>query len=84
MIILRDITVFGWQSKYCSQLIVNVPSSQVVISEKRGRSFYLPDDLYKKLRAFTTHMQLAGVINNRHVVLGVLMSLIKTELMMCI
>ena len=55
-------------------------SSQIVISEKRGRPLYLPDELCKKRRTFITHMGMAGGTINRHVIFGVLMGLIKSDL----
>ena len=77
---LRESTVCGWLNKYRSQLEAKVQSSQIVISEKRGRALYLPDELDKKLRTFITHMRMAGGTINRHVIFGVLVGLIKSDL----
>jgi len=74
------LVIGGWLNKYRSQLKANLPSSRIVISEKRGRPLYLPDELDKKLRAFITYMRMAGGIINRHVIFGVLMGLIKSDL----
>ena len=53
---LRESTVCSWLNKHRPQLEAKVQSSQIVISEKRGRPLYLPDELDKKLRTFITHM----------------------------
>ena len=77
---LLESTVNGWLNKYRSQLEAKVQSSQIVISEKRGLPIYLPDELDKKLRTFITHMRMAGGTINHLVISGVLLGLIKSDL----
>ena len=40
----------GWLKKFRGKLTRKVPSHEVVISKKRGRPLYLPDELDEKLR----------------------------------
>lgn len=57
-----------------------MPNSQIVISERTGHPLYLPEKLDKKLRVFITHMRMTGGTINRHVVFGILMGLMKSDL----
>ena len=77
---LQESIVHGWLNKYRSQLEAKFKSSQIVIPKKRERPLYLPDELDKKLRTFITHKQKAGGTINRHMIFGVLMGLIKSDL----
>ena len=69
----------GWL-KFRGKLTRKVPSDEVVISKKRGRPLYLPDELDEKLRTFLIAQRRAGGNINRHTVYGVLMGLIKSNL----
>ena len=53
---LRESTVRGWLNKYCLQPKAKVQSLEIIISKKRGRPLYLPNELDKKLCTFITHM----------------------------
>ena len=77
---LRESTVRGWLSKYRAELKLKVRDYLIVISQKRGRPLFLPDELDMKLRTFITHLRTAGGSINRHVIFGVLMGLIKSDL----
>ena len=57
-----------------------MPSEEVVISKKRGRPLYLPEELDEKLQTFLISQRRAGGNINRHTVYGVLMDLIKSNL----
>ena len=70
----------GWWKKFRGKLTRKVPSDEVVISKKRGRPLYLPDELDEKLRTFLIAQRRAGGNINRHTVYGVLMGLIKSNL----
>ena len=70
----------GWLKKFRGKLTRKVPSDEVVISKKRGRPLYLPDELDEKLRTFLIAQRRAGGNINRHTVYGVLMGLIKSNL----
>ena len=79
---LAESTIRGWLVKYRSQL-KNTPQSaleHVTIGAKRGRPLLLSDDLDFKLRSFLTNLRTAGGTINRHVLYGVLMGLIKSDL----
>ena len=78
---LTKCTVDGWLRKYRFQLRVNVPNQHIVLFAKRGRPFYLHEELDKNLHAFFTHTQMAGRTINCHVAFGVLIGLIKGDLM---
>ena len=69
-------TVRGSLKKYLSQLGANVRNSQIVVSAKRGRPLYLPDELDKRLSEYITHRQMENGTINGHMVFGVLMGLI--------
>ena len=61
----------------------NTPQSaleHVTIGAKRGRPLLLSDDLDFKLRSFLTNLRTGGGTINRHVLYGVLMGLIKSDL----
>ena len=45
-------TVRGWLKTFRGELTCKVPSEDVVISKKRGRPLYLPEQLDEKLRTF--------------------------------
>ena len=70
----------GWLKKFRGKLTRKVPSDEVVISKKRGRPLYLPDELDEKLRTFLIAQRRAGGNINRHTVYGVLMGLVKSNL----
>ena len=78
---LTENIIDGWLKKYHSQLEANVLNSQIVVSAKRRSSLYLSKEFDKKLRAFVTHLQMAGGTINHHVVFGVLFGLINSDLM---
>ena len=77
---LTENTVDGLLKKYRSQLEANVLNSKIVVSAMRGRPLCLSEELDKKLRAFLTHMRMAGGTINHHVVFGVLIGLIDSDL----
>ena len=79
---LTESTVRGWLTKYMSQL-KNTPQivpQDVQIGTKRGRPLLLPEELDFKLRSFIINLRTAGGTINRHVLYGVLMGLIKSDL----
>ena len=56
------------------------PAECVIISQARGRLLLLPAELDEKLRLFITNMRTAGGTINKHVIYGILMGLIKSEM----
>ena len=76
-------TLRGWLKKYRSQPRANLPNSKIVISAKIGALLYLPEQLDKKFHAFITHLGMTSGTNNLHVAFGVLMGLIKSDLITC-
>ena len=70
-----------WLLNYRVELKKSSPGCVLpVISAKRGRPLLLPDDLDEKLRIFINNTRTAGGAVNKHVVYGILMGLIKSEL----
>ena len=72
-----------WAVKYRSKLKNTtqiLPTEHVTIGAKRGRPLLLLDDLDFKLRSFLTNLRTADGTINRHVLYGVLMGLIKSDL----
>ena len=56
------------------------PAECVIISQARGRLLLLPAELDEKLRLFITNMRTAGGTINKHVIYGILMGLIKSDM----
>ena len=77
---LSESTVCLWLSKYKLE-IKKKPAECVIISEKRGRPLLLPTELDTKFRLFITNVRTAGGTVNKHVVYGVLMGLVKADLL---
>ena len=77
---ISESTVRGWLKKFRGELTRKVPSEEVVISKKRGRPLYLPEELDEKLRTFLIAQRRPGGNINRHTIYGVLMGLIKCNL----
>ena len=71
---LRESTVRGWL-KMCRE-----KAKERVISQKRGRPLSLPPELDEKLQKVFINLRKAGGSVNRHVVSGVLLGLIKSNL----
>lgn len=79
---LTESTVRGWLTKYMSQL-KNTPQiapQDVQIGTKHRRPLLLPDELDFKLCSFIINLRTAVGTINRHVLYGVLMGLIKSDL----
>ena len=57
-----------------------MPSEEIAISKKRGRPFYLPEELNEKPRTFLIPQRRPGENINRYFVYGMLMGLIKSNL----
>ena len=77
---ISEPSIRRWLSTYRKHLKAKVDSGKIVISERRGRPFSLPEELDSKLRKFLLNIRKAGGRINRHVVSGVLMGLIKSDL----
>ena len=75
---LKESTVCPWVAKYRSE--VKKTSGSVQISERRGRPLLLPEELDTKLHKFITSTRTAGETINKHVIYGILMGLIKSDL----
>ena len=79
---LRESTVRPWLATYRDGLKrKDISSSKIVISKRRGKPLYLPNELDEKLRKFLLNLRRAGGDVNRHVVYGVLMGLVKSNLL---
>ena len=86
---LSESTVRGWVAKYRKELsgtennqftINDSVIALIAIGQKRGRPLSLPTELDAKLRRFNICLREAGGNINRHVIHGVLMGLIKSDL----
>ena len=79
---LTESTIRPWLAKYRSQLKTtsSEDSECIQISETRGRPLLLPNELDRKLRTFITSTRTAGGTINKHVIYGILMGLIKSDL----
>ena len=80
---LTDSTVRAWIAKYRKELSANNGNNEeipITIGQKRGRPLSLPVELVTKLRKFIMSLRNAGGNINRHVVHGILMGLIKSNL----
>ena len=86
---LSESTVRGWVAKYRKELsgtennqftINDSVIAPIAIGQKRGRPLSLPTELDAKLRRFIICLREAGSNINRHVIHGVLMGLIKSDL----
>ena len=73
-------TVRPWMKKYKLGIKVAPTAAFVKIGEKRGRPIYLSDEVDAKLWAMLISLKTAGGIINVHTVRGVLMGLIKSDL----
>ena len=67
-------------AKYRLEAKKTSSSDCIQISERRGRPLLLPDELDRKLRAFIVSTRTAGGTINKHVIYGILMGLIKSDL----
>ena len=77
---LSESTIRPWLKSYRENLQKKTPMQAIVLSKKRGRPLYLPTMLDSKLQKFLKNLRKAGGGVNRHVVKGVLMGLIKSDL----
>ena len=77
---LSESTIRGCITKYRSQIKYNPLNSDITITEKRGRSLFLPNELDFKLWSFLTHLRNSGGNINRHVVYGVPIGVIQSNL----
>ena len=77
---LSESTIRPWLQTYREKLKNNISHEKVVISRKRGRPLSLPVELDSKLQTFLLNLRRAGGNVNKHVVLGVLMGLIRSDL----
>ncbi|XP_068756661.1 uncharacterized protein [Montipora capricornis] len=75
---LKESTVCSWVVKYRSE--VKKTSGSVQISKRQGRPLLLPEELETKLHKFITSTRTAGETINKHVIYGILMGLIKSDL----
>ena len=76
---LTESTVRPWVNKYKEE-IKKKSAECVIISQTRGRPLVLPSELDGKLRLFITNMRTAGGTINKHVIYGILMGLIKSDM----
>ena len=77
---LKEASIRRWLSTYRKHLNAKVAPGDIVISEKRGRPLSLPEELDFKLQKFLMNIRKAGGIVNQHVVKGVLMGFIKSDM----
>ena len=80
---LKESTLRGWLVKYRNELKSKTDSGSrkdIKIGMKRGRPLSLPQDLDLKLRRFILSLREAGGMINIHVIHGILMGLIKSDL----
>ena len=80
---LTDSTVRAWIAKYRKELSANNGNNEeipITVGQTRGRPLSLPVELDTKLRKFIMSLRNAGRNINRHVVHGILMGLIKSNL----
>ena len=77
---LSESTIRGWVTKYWDQIKNNPRGSVIKISGKRGHPLLLPNELDFKLQTFLVHLHNGGTNINCHVVYGVLMGLMKSDL----
>ncbi|PFX26609.1 hypothetical protein AWC38_SpisGene8728 [Stylophora pistillata] len=77
---LTESTLRPWVAKYRLEARKTSSSDCSQISEKRGRPLLLPDELDRKLRVFIVSTRTAGGTINKHVIYGILMGLIKSDL----
>ena len=77
---LIESNVRSWLKKYRAGLQKSSSGALPVISTKRERPLLLPDEIDQKLRMFINNTRKAGGTVNKHVVYGVLMGLIKSDL----
>ena len=80
---LTDSTVRAWIAKYRKELSANNGNNEeipITVGQTRGRPLSLPVELDTKLITFIMSLRNAGGNINRHVVHGILMGLIKSNL----
>ena len=77
---IKESTIRPWLKKYRENLREKTPTHAIVLSKKRGRPLYLSNELDSKLQQFLKNLRKAGGGVNIHVVKGVLMGLIKSDL----
>lgn len=77
---LTESTVRPCLKKYRDRLHENSSGVLPAISAKRGRPLLLPDEIDQKLCTFIDNTRKAGGTLNKHVVYGILMGLIKSDL----
>ena len=73
---ISESIVRGWLKKFHGELT----REEVVISKKRGRQLYLPEELDEKLQTFLIAQRRASGNFNCHTAYGVLMGLNKSNL----
>ena len=76
---LTESTGRPWVNK-CKEKIKKKSAEYVVISQKSGRPLLLPVELNEKLLLFITNIRTAGGTINKHVIYGILMGLIKSDM----
>ena len=74
---ITESTLRSWV-KVCRTQLKN--PAPIQISERRGRPLSLPFELDAKLKTFLLNLRKAGCVVNRHVVSGVLMGLVRSNL----
>ena len=75
---LTESTVRPWVNKYKEE-IKKKAAECVIIPQTRGGALLLPAELDEKLRLFITNVRTAGATINKHVIYGILMCLIKAD-----
>ena len=76
---LTESTVVPWVNKYREE-IKKKSAECAIILPTRGRPLLLPAELDEILRLFTANMRTAGGTINKHLIYGILMSLIKADM----
>lgn len=78
---LTEASIRRWVKQYRQAIPLNsLGGNEMIRSKKRGRPLLLPDELDAKLQTFLKNLRQAGGNIDIHVVKGVLMGLIKSDL----
>ena len=77
---LSESIIRSWLKSYRENLQKKTPMQAIVLSKNRGRPLYLPTMLDSKLQKLLKNLRKAGGGVNKHVVKGVLMGLIESDL----
>ena len=77
---LTEGTVRPWVKTYRESLQNRIQPADIQMSRRLGRPLSLPQELDSKLQKFLVNLREAGGGVNRHVVSGVLLGLIKSDM----